>query len=181
MKLKSMFIILFLTVLCGQSFAIRQFTTWQELQDSSDFIVWAKVTKIEEVSEGQYKTTFTVHHTYKGTPPKDLSFFWRQHKGQNGQRFYFSKDDFSQHFILFAKQEGAGYSMLVERFMKNRDNGRFPNPFPGISMFYVKELPEELKEKAVLKPIMNSTNSLQFVKWDDIKKWLDINYLKRNS
>ena len=178
--MKRLFFTLFITLFSFQAFALRTFTTWQELQDSSDFIVWAKVIKIEEIGENKYRTTLSVLRAYKGNPPAVLSFEW------NGdtpttlppmQRF--EPNEISDYYLLFAKKNEEGYQMFPERFMKKRDTrkwGRMKTArrYPEVSLFYIKDLPDELEKKVAHPSIGNSSHRMLY--WDDVKAWLDQTY-----
>jgi len=178
MKQRHSIIFLIFALLCVQAFAIRQFTTWKELQDSSDFIVWAKATKIEETGECKYRITFTLKRVYKGTPPEVLSFDWEDSPRHTLEQHRFSALDLSSQYILFGKDEGSNYSLFEERYMQKRKGfmGMQDFLYDHVSIFYIRSLPPELEEKIVEKSNGNPQKPARFLKWDDIKGWLEQEY-----
>lgn len=154
---------------------MRIFNTWEKLLDS-DFIVWAQVTKIEVIREDQYRTTFTILHTYKGSPPKELSFDWPMSNGLSrpDPRHQFSTYDIGHHYLLFAEKTNDGYSMQPERFMAKRYAGN--EEFQEISIFYIKDLPPDLENRVVVKTYPGGDTKHRYLMWDDVKTWLDVHF-----
>jgi hypothetical protein len=150
---------IFMSIIFDHSYAMRSFTTWQELQNSSDFIAQAGVVKIEKIETGRYRTTFKILKTYKGNPPETFSVDWSGQKGRDGQSHSFSTLDLHNHYLLFAKQADGKYCLLRERWMLKRRGGE-ANPF---GLYYVKNLPKDLPNK-------------KQIKWNDIANWLDEKY-----
>ena len=151
------------------------FNTWEKLLDS-DFVVWAQATKIEVVGDNQYRTTFTILHTYKGTPPQELSFDWAGNDGlyRADPSHLFRPYDIGGHFILFSKKIGDRYSMQPERFMAKRYS--FGKEHQEIDTFYIKDLPPDLEGKVITEKFQGSDTQRRYLMWDDVKEWLDNNF-----
>ncbi|MDF7800786.1 hypothetical protein P4C99_15030 [Pontiellaceae bacterium B1224] len=185
MKFKILKFSAYITLLCSSSFAETE--TWKDLVTSSDFIVIARAVKIEEVSENQYRTTFSVKKNYKGTPPETISIDWEKESEKKSPaeevmdvlNYKFSIEDLSCDFILIAKQTDAGLVLSSERFLRKRKPQRhFGDNHIQIRQFGT--LPPELEIKVISKRITDDY-TVEFILWDDIKSWFDSKYLKNNS
>ena len=186
MKRLLILIAIFSINLCVQGTYVVQRATWKEFIESSDFIVYARPTKIEEIGDKKYKTTFTIERIYTGSAPKELSFEWVYSDWHITYEHYFSMNDLSDHYLLFMQNEGDTYSLFEERFILKRKEvdgwrGLYGN-YVCLDFFDLKSFPPELAEKIVDKvkvvddKFPTTNDSSRYIKWDDIKAWLDSKY-----
>ena len=144
--------------------------SWIDMVETADFVVYAKITKIEQVSDGDrpYITTFSVIQTLKGTPPKEIPVSWGWATGQVS-----GIDGFLDSYVLFAKKDGDNYSLRPERFMKivREESSRFVYP----KCF---GLPPELESKIQTGEIERGgiAYKTRKIKWMDMFTWLNTHF-----
>jgi hypothetical protein len=165
-----------LLLMCAVVNADRGSYRWNDLLESSDFIVTAQITKVEEIPQGRYRSTFSVLQVLKGDAPKVVPVDWTLDLEDQ----ITTLDGVRDRYILFARKNGDGFSLLHERFMKKEKDG-YLSP---LSLLYldIRSLPAELKAKLKTEEVKQGdlTYSRLKIKWSDMINWLRV-YLAKSE
>jgi len=153
---------------CGTACADRGAYSWTELIETSDFIVSARVTKIEYLGGNTFRTSLTVGEVFSGEPPEVVVVTWNDSVEDQVN----SLDNIRGRYLLFAKKRGDTYSLFNERFMTwTADSYMSQSAFASV---YRPSLPDSLAKLFTVEEVTRPSHTFKQykIRWVDLSNWL---------